>query len=569
MTKSQGTGRIRFLSVLVLLFGVFLVGRLYYVQVVFGEELSHQADRQYVRPHHALFDRGGIYFTSKDGERVSAATLKTGFIISLNPSLLENPQEAYDKLSAILEIDSEDFFAKSGKKTDPHEEIAEYVPAEIAERIADLDITGVQVHKQRWRYYPGEDMASHALGVVAYSGDDLAGRYGLERFYEQTLGRNESNVYVNFFAEIFSNIKDTITYSQDKQGDVITSIEPTVQNFLEQRLASVEEEWGSDLLGGIIIDPDTGEIIAMAALPAFNPNQLSEVDDVSIFTNPLVESVFEMGSVVKPLTMSAGLDSGAVTSRSTYDDEGYLVLNGSRIENYDGEGRGVVSMQEVLNQSLNTGVAHVVKEMGNTEFAEYMYAYGLGEASGIDLPNDTKGLASNLESSRDIEHATVAYGQGIAVTPMAMVRALSTLANGGKLITPHVATEIDYDVGLSTDLEYEETPQVLQQSTVTEISRMLTAVVDEALLDGEVKLDRYSVAAKTGTAQIASRDGGYSEDQFLHTFFGYFPSYDPELLVFLFNRNPREARYASETLTYPFMDITEFLINYYDIPPDR
>lgn len=545
------------------------MGRLYYVQIVFGDELSYQADRQYVRPNHALFDRGNIYFTSKSGERVSAGTLKTGFIISLNPTLLQDPDSTYEKLSQIIEIDQEDFFAKASKSDDPYEEIAEHVPTEQAEAIAKLDINGVQVHKQRWRYYPGEDMSAHALGVVAYSGDELAGRYGLERFYEQTLGRGESNVYVNFFAEIFSNIKDTVSYSQEKEGDIITSIEPTVQNYIEQTLMQIEEEWGSDLLGGIVMDPYTGEIIAMAAFPTFNPNNLAEVDDIAVFTNPLVESVFEMGSTVKPLTVAAGLDADAITSESTYYDAGYLVLNTYRIENYDGEGRGTVSMQEVLNQSLNTGVAHVVEEMGNEEFTEYMYAFGLADPSGVDLPNDTAGLVSNLESPRDIEHATASYGQGIAFTPMTMVRALATLANGGKLITPHLVTEIDYDVGLSKKIEHEDLPQVLKPSTSEEISRMLTVVVDDALLDGTVKLDRYSVAAKTGTAQVASPDGGYADDKFLHTFFGYFPSYDPEFLVFLFNSNPRGARFASQTLTHPFMDITQFLINYYDIPPDR
>ena len=254
---------------------------------------------------------------------------------------------------------------------------------------------------------------------------------------------------------------------------------------------------------------------------------------------------------------------------TTYYDAGYLVLNNSRIENYDGEGRGTVNMQEVLNQSLNTGVSYVVKQMGNEKFSDYMYAYGLGEPSGIDLPNDTHGLVSNLESPRDIEHATASYGQGIAMTPMSMVRALATLANGGKLITPHVVTKVDYDVGLSKKTEYENAPRVLKESTSEEISRMLTTVVDDALLGGTVKLDRHSVAAKTGTAQISSDEGGYYEDQFLHTFFGYFPSYDAKFLVFLFNRNPVGARYASQTLTTPFMDITEFLVNYYDIPPDR
>ncbi len=565
----KSTVRIRVLSVIIVLFGVFLMGRLYHVQVLFGEEFSHKADRQYVRPNHALFDRGDIFFTTKHGERVSAATLKTGYIVSINPTLLRDPQSTFDAVSKIIDVPAEEFFAKANKPDDPYEEIAQRVSQEVAEQIKELDITGLQVHRQRWRFYPGGGMASHALGLVAYSGDELAGRYGLERFYEQTLGRNESNVYVNFFAEIFSNIKETITYSQEREGSIVTSIEPSVQGYVEQILAEIQDEWNSDETGAIVIDPQTGRIIAMAALPSFDPNVLSDVEDVAVFTNPLVENVYEMGSIVKALTVAAGLDVDAVTPDSTYYDAGYLVLNNSRIQNFDGEGRGTVSMQEVLNQSLNTGVAHIVSRMGKENFAEYMYDFGLGEHTGIDLPNEAKGLVSNLQSPRDIEHATASYGQGIAITPMAMVRALSALANGGVLITPHTVTEVDFLKGLSKDIKYTDTPRVLKESTAEEISRMLTAVVDDALLDGSVKLDRYSIAAKTGTAQISSQQGGYYDDRFLHTFFGYFPSYDSRFLVFLFTKHPQGVRYASQTLTHPFMDITQFLINYYDIAPDR
>ena len=567
--KRQGTLRIRFLSVGILLLGVLLTTRLYYVQILHGEELSYKADRQYVRPNNAMFNRGDIFFSTKDGERVSAATLKTGFIVSINPTLIENAEEAYNELSSRIELGRGEFFAKAGKSGDPYEEITSKVPNTIGQEIASLELPGVQIHKQQWRYYPGNVMASHTVGVVAYSGDELAGRYGLESFYEQILGRSESNVYVNFFAEIFSNIRDTITYSKEKEGSIVTSIEPTVQTYLEQILGSVQEEWSSETMGGIIMDPNSGEIIAMAALPTFDPNKLSEVEDISVFKNPLVENVYEMGSIVKPLTLAAGLDSGVITPNTTYYDAGYLVLNGSRIQNYDGKGRGTVNMQEVLNQSLNTGAAFVAKSIGNEKFSNYMYSYGIGKKSEVDLPNDARGLVSNLESPRDIEHATASYGQGIAFTPMTMTRALATLANGGKLVTPHVVKEIDYSVGISKKIEYEDAPRVLKESTVEDISRMLTTVVDDALLDGEAKMDRYSIAAKTGTAQIPSNDGGYHDDRFLHTFFGYFPSYDPKFLVFLFNNNPRGVRYASETLTHPFIDITEFLINYYDIPPDR
>ena len=197
-----------------------------------------------------------------------------------------------------------------------------------------------------------------------------------------------------------------------------------------------------------------------------------------------------------------------------------------------------------------------------------MFDYGLGEVSGIDLPNDTLGLTANLNSPREIEHATASYGQGVAVTPMTITRALSVLANGGRLITPHIVKEVNYIYGLPNKTEIQE-KRVLKEGTAEDISRMLTTVVDDALLGGTVNLERYSIAAKTGTAQVASEDGGYYDDKYLHTFFGYFPSYDAKFLIFLYVKFPQGERYASHTLTYPFMDMTNFLINYYDIPPDR
>jgi len=280
--------------------------------------------------------------------------------------------------------------------------------------------------------------------------------------------------------------------------------------------------------------------------------------------------VFEMGSIIKPLTMASGLDAGVVTADTTYNDKGYVVFDGSRIENYDGKGRGVVPMQEVLNQSLNTGVAFVMQKLGKDRFRKYFLSLGLGEETGIDLPGEVGGLVGNLQSKRDVEYVTASFGQGIATTPIATVRALSALGNGGKLITPHIVTKIDYKGGMSDMVSYNDTERVFKPETSEEITRMLVEVVDKALLGGKVKMKNYSIAAKTGTAQIAREGGGgYYKDKYLHSFFGYFPAYNPKFLVFLYVVNPRGVRYASHTLTYPFMNITKFLINYYDIPPDR
>jgi len=545
------------------------VGRLYVLQIVSAEELSNKADRQYLQSTYDYYDRGSIFFETKDGNLVSAATLKTGFIIAVNPSLLVDVESVFKEISSIVPIDYDEFFAKATKKSDPYEEIAKRVPLDKAETIQALKIPGVSVYKERWRFYPGNNMAAQTLGLVAYSGEDLAGRYGLERYYNEILNRNNDSVYVNFFAEIFSNISETLSGEVNRGGDIVTSIEPSVQGFLEQALSKINETWDSNVTGGIIMDPMTGAIIAIGLAPSFDLNDFKS-EDVSIFSHDLVENVYEMGSIIKPLTIAAGLDSGAITSDSMYYDAGFVTLNGKTFSNFDGKARGTVSMQQVLSQSLNTGVAHVVQKMGKKNFAEYMFNFGLGAETGIDLPNETHGLVENLKSPRDIEYATASFGQGIALTPIQTVRALATLGNGGKLVNPHIATRIIHKIGGSKKITPGVEVEVLKKETSEEISRMLVKVVDEALLGGTVKMERFSIAAKTGTAQIANtRDGGYYDDRFLHSFFGYFPAFNPRFIVFIYSVNPKGARYASETLTYPFIDITKFLINYYQIPPDR
>ena len=208
--------------------------------------------------------------------------------------------------------------------------------------------------------------------------------------------------------------------------------------------------------------------------------------------------------------------------------------------------------------------------MGKEKFREYFLNYKLGSETGIDLPNEAFGLVDNLNSPREVEYATASFGQGIAMTPIAVTRALATLANGGKLVTPHLAKRIEYDNGNVKEIKYPEGARVLSEETSEEISRMLTTVVDDALRNGNDSLPHHTIGAKTGTAQIPDPvNGGYYEDKFLHSFFGYFPAFEPRFIVFMYTVEPHGVKYASETLTTPFMEITRFLINYYSIPPDR
>ncbi|OGI76489.1 hypothetical protein A3C67_00075 [Candidatus Nomurabacteria bacterium RIFCSPHIGHO2_02_FULL_42_19] len=570
--KSSFLFRSRILLFFILLFVVLLLAKLFLIQVISSNVYSEAANRQYYTLSQNVFERKTIYFSRKDGTLVSAATQTPGYKLAIAPNELVNVEDAYKKLSAKVTLKQDDFFAKAGKKDDPYEEVANHLSESEAKAISLLKIPGVKIVPEKWRLYPGDQLASHTLGLVGYKGDELAGRYGLERQYNEELALSKNNPYVNFFAEVFSNISKNLFSDETKNGDVVTTIEPTVQDFLEKKLSQVKEKYRVDSVGGIIMNPEDGSIYALSAKPDFNPNDFSGVKQTSTFSNPLVENVLEFGSVVKPLVMAAALDAGVLTAKTTYNDRGSVIVEKKEIFNFDKKGRGPgTGMQEVLSQSLNTGMVFVEQKLGKEKLREYLLSFAIDKKTGIDLPNETGGLVSNImKSPREIEYANASFGQGIAFSPMEMIRALSALGNGGQLVVPHVVDRIKYSIGLEKKLTYPTARAKISEATGEEITRMLVEVMDKALKGGTAKMEHYSVAVKTGTAQVAnSVDGGYYEDRHTHSFFGYFPAYDPQFIVLLYAVNPKGVLYATETWADPFIDITKFLLNYYEVPPDR
>ena len=566
--------RTRIVLFCIIIVALCIATALYLTQIVNGESYTKKADKQYTKPNISVLNRGNIYFTAKDGSKVSAASITSGFSIYMNPGLIQNANETFDALSQYIDMNKNDFLKKASRQNDPYEEIIHKVNSDKAISIGELSLKGIGISRENWRVYSGDSLASHVLGIIGESKlGYMEGKYGIEKSFDSVLHRQQSGSGKNTFAELMTDLKDSVFGggSNHVEGDVVTTIEPSVQSYLEKVLKQKNTEWRPDEIGGIIIDPSSGEIIAMAALPDFNPNDLSNLKDPRILSNPLVEKVYEMGSIVKPLTVAIGLDSGTIDKKFTYNDTGTLTLSGKKISNFDGKARGITPLQQILSQSLNVGSATVALKVGKDIFTKYMSNFGLGSRSGIDLPNEATGLVNNFKTGRDVEIATAAYGQGIAVSPISIVRALAILANGGKLITPHVVREIDYKDG-STHNTYDPSSakNVISRDTAETVTSLLVNVVDTALKQGTIKRPHYSVAAKTGTAQIPDHtNGGYYSDRYLHSFFGYFPAYNPKFLIFLYQTYPKGAQYASETLTEPFDGLTKYLIDYYSIPSDR
>lgn len=507
MQNARFVGRVRIVAGFFCLAIVVIVGKLYFLQIVRGAQYERQAEAQQVQLQNPLLNRGSIYFSDQDGTPITAATLES--------------------------------------------------------------IASSTTHQ---RYYPGGSLAAQVVGFVAYNGDnEQKGRYGLERYYDQTLAGSGSDSYANFFVQLFGGFSSAFGEQGGSEGDLITTIEPTAQTELERTLGAYATQWHPKIAGGIIMDPSTGEIVAMATEPTFDLNHFNAETNPLVYANPNVENIYEMGSIIKPLTVAAGLDSGSITEATTYNDTGCITVDQKKICNFDGVARGVIPMQQILSQSLNVGASFVATKMGPQIMENYFVEhYKLGEETGVDLPGEIHGLVKNLDHGEAVDYDTASFGQGIALTPVETVRALASLGNGGKLVTPHIVKAIKYNTGVTRTLSWGTDVQALKPETSTTISRMLTTVVDTTLANGALKLEHYSVAAKTGTAQVADPvNGGYYPDKYLHSFFGYFPSFNPRFIVFLWALEPQGAPFASQTWAPPFGDLVKFLINYYNVPPDR
>lgn len=562
--------RIYLVGILLFLAAASILYRLVDLQIIRSDYYRELADRQYQsaasQVKSPIENRGSIYFRQKNGQLVSAAGIKEGFKLVINPSLIKDVEEVYDKIFPVIStVDREEFLRKAAKEGDAYEEIAHRLDSSSADRIKKLAIEGLAAVSEKWRFYPGGKLASHVLGFVGYSEKGLGGQYGVEKIYEEKLKGEDATTETNSLTDIFLGLGRELLRSFDEHSDVILTIEPSVQGFLENTLEEIMAKYSADGAGGIILDPKSGKILGMAAKPDFDPNFYNKVENHAVFLNPLVSSIFELGSVMKPITLASALDNGSIRPETTYYDEGYLIIDKMRIENYDAQARGRANMQTVLNKSLNTGAVFVMRQLGKANFRDYFTAFGLGEKTGIGLPDEAAGNILSLNSPREIEYATASFGQGIAPTPLGFAVAFAALANSGNLVRPYII-ESPSALGQTVPLVRR---QVIKKEISEEITRMLVKVVDEALLEGTVKIEHYSVAAKTGTAQMPLEDKkGYSEN-YLHAFVGYAPAYDAQFLTFLYLKKPMGVKYASNSLTSAFMDITKFLLNYYEIPPDR
>lgn len=439
-----------------------------------------------------------------------------------------------------------------------------------------VEIQGMGFTMVKYRYYPENTVGAHVLGFVRRTDLGKEGSYGLEGFFDKELAGQYGHIRSERSADKSIIILNDREYVKPINGqDIVLTIDRSVQFHVCEKFNQVASRYQIDGGSAIVMDPYTGAILAMCSWPLFDPNNYGQVENISVFNNPAVFDQYEPGSVFKPITMAASIDASDTLPESTYTDEGFLMIRGwpkpIRNSDYSTKGaHGEVNLNYALEFSLNTGAIFAMRQIGSEKFAEYVDNFGFGEKTGIELPGESAGNIRNLQTDRiqEIYSATASFGQGITVTPLQMINSFAVIANGGILMKPYIVKAIIHEDGTREETSPVEIRRVISERAAALTSGMLVNVVENGhALSAGVK--GYYVGGKTGTAQVASASArGYGRTT-IHTFAGFAPVDDPKYVMLVKLDNPKGVAYAAGSCAPLFGEISEFLLNYWQVPKER
>lgn len=520
-----------------------LLVNLYRIQILHGAYYIDKADAQQQALDNLSASRGIIYFTDKNGTQIPAVMNKEYPTIYAVPTEIKDPATAAHLLAPLFNRNEAALAKTFARPGDEYELLAAKGTDQQVNQVQALNLKGVYIRQATFRFYPFGTMASQLLGYVAQQQDGTSkGMYGLESQFNSELSGKDGYMAGN-----------TIFKAQNGQ-DIHTTIDFTIQAQAENVLADMVKKWHAT--GGSIVveDPYTGNILTMASYPGFDPNNYgsANIDD---FINPVVQKLYEPGSVFKPLTMTAGIDTGKITPDTTYMDTGSDTINGYTIHDWDLKAHGLTTMRGVIEQSLNLGTIFAEKTMGDAIFRDYVQRFGLGQKTGVDLPGELAGNIKHVISGRPVDYATASFGQGISVTPLQMISAFSAIANGGLLLKPQILAG--------------QQPQVIRrvasENTEQQVVSMMVSAVNVNVL---ARVDGYNVAAKSGTAYIPDFvHGGYTKNV-IDTFMGFAPAYHPKFVLMVKLNDPLDAPLSGTAVVPTWQQMASFILNYYQVPPD-
>jgi cell division protein FtsI/penicillin-binding protein 2 len=569
IVQSSFNHRSSLLTVFLLLFFGAIVYRLFYLQIIHGGAARLQADQQHSIYQELFPSRGEILLADKfSNDTLPVATNTKSYSVYAVPSDILNPSLAASSLASVLGLDPKDVLAKitqPGKKYVP---LKKQLTDLEQQKIKDLALPGIYFDSENTRIYPQSEFLSQTLGFVGYNqAGQKSGLYGLERYFDKDLAGTPGELVAEQDPSGAQIYGATMNEKPAQDGaNLILTVDKTIQFQVENILKDMVTKNGADSGDVIVMNPKTGAILAMASYPDFDPNNYGKVTDPSLFNNQAVSGTYEPGSTFKSITMAAAIDEGKITPDTTYTDTGKVAVDNYVIKNAEGPPRGVQTMTQVLDWSLNTGAIFAENQLGNPDFFKYVQKFGFGKPTGIELP-EGKGDLTGLNGNIQVNYDTGSFGQGILVTPIQMVQAYGALANGGKMMKPYIVQSEIYPDGKIKNTQPTMLGQIISPSTAATVDSMLVDVVENGF-GKEAKVPGYYVAGKTGTAQVA-QNGKYVANDNIGSFIGFAPVDNPQFVMLIRVDHPRDASFAESTAVPPWGQLAQFILNYMQIPPTR
>lgn len=558
--------RFNLIKYLFCLFCLIAITRLFQIQVINASKYKAQAREQQWQGYELSAKRGTIYTS----DNYPVASQITSYQLFVNSDNASHDLNSYRDLFKIVPELDKSSIEQAFNSQSHWIKLISGLSFEQSEQIKSLKLKGFELEEEYKRYYPEGNLLSHLLGFVGKDKDAIdTGYYGIERYYDGDLQGQSGWLYQEKSATGLPILWGGTERVAPIDGtDIYLTINRQIQFIVEKELKEGVERYGAKSGTVVIINPSNGEVISMANYPDFNPSDYISVDDSTLYRNTAISTIYEPGSVMKAITMSAAIDSGKVVPMTIYNDTGPRYFSGHKVDNWDGKHHGEETMIEVLQHSNNLGAAWVGQQIGDVSLMSYFRSFGLGDKLGIDLEGEETGKLYDKFPLKDIELANAAFGQGVSVTPLQITAAFSAIANDGILYRPHVVSKL---VTKKDDRVIEIAPEVLNRPISKASADTMVDMLTQAVEGGEAKFfisKKYDIAGKTGTAQVPI-PGGYDPNRTNATFVGFFPTYKNFVMLVKLQEPVFPSGYSAETAVPLWMKIAQELADYYRLRPDK
>jgi len=539
--------RTKIIMILMFLLFLLILGKVFYIQVFSYDKLYTYANNLWSRNLPIEADRGKIY----DRNGIILADNVTTTSLVLIPNQIVDKENTAKLISEILNVSYDDMYKHVSKKTSiervhPEGRRLDY---EVANEISELKLPGVYLLKESKRYYPNKTMLAQTLGFV---GIDNQGLSGLELMYDEYL--TGSYGAIKYFSDAKGNrLSLTEAYEQPQDGmNIYLTIDYNIQVALERELDNAISKYNPDQALGLVMNPNTGEILAIASRPTFDPSEYNNYTTEIINRNLPIWMTYEPGSTFKIITLAASLEEQVVDLENDhFYDSGGITVMGSTLHCWKHGGHGEQTYLNVVENSCNPGFVNLGLKLGKETLFNYIDNFGFGVKTGIDLNGEASGILFNVNKITDLELATTAFGQGVSVTPIQQVTAVSAAINGGILYTPYIVKSINEpetnSVIISNDARVVR--KVISDATSSKVRFTLESVVANGT-GRNAYIPGYRVGGKTGTAQKVS-DGKYLVGNYITSFIGFLPSDNPEVVVYIAIDNAKGVTQYGGTVAAP------------------